>query len=79
MKWELRLSQRAVRGLYGLDRQLVPNVWAALRRLAEEPVMAHLQASEDDPSLYWFAIEGDVTVWLEILDERHAIRIVKIE
>jgi hypothetical protein len=79
VRWELRLSQKAVGGLYTIDRELVPNVWAALRELAEEPAAANLQASEDDPSVYWLAVEGDVTIWLEILDERHAILIVKIE
>jgi hypothetical protein len=67
-----------VRGLYGLDRlcsQCLVNVASSGRRTSH----GHLQASEDDPSVYWLAIEGDVTVWLEILDERYAIRIVKIE
>lgn len=78
VRWELRLSPNAVSGLHALDRSLVPKVWAALRELAEEPVIANLNPSEDDPSLYWLAIEGDVTSWLEILDEEHAILVVKI-
>ncbi len=78
MRWELRLSQKAVSGLYSIDRSLVPTLWAVLRTLAEEPELANLQVSEADPSIYWLAVEGDITVWLEILDEQHAILIVKI-
>jgi hypothetical protein len=79
VRWELRLSRKAVSGLYAIDRHLVANVWAVLRELAEEPAVANLQRSDEDPSLYWLAVEGDVTIWVEILDERHAISIVKIE
>jgi mRNA-degrading endonuclease RelE of RelBE toxin-antitoxin system len=79
VKWELRLSREAIAVLYRLERTIVRNVSAALEELAEDPVLANLQADEDDPSLYWLAVEGDVTIRLEILDERHAIRIVKID
>ena len=79
MRWEIRLSRQAVAALYRLERGIVRNVSAALEALAEEPVLANLQADEDDPSLYWLAVEGDVTIWLEILDENHAVRIVKID
>ena len=78
MKWALRLSAQAVHNLYELDRALVRNVWATLHALAEEPNNPYLQVDEDDSSLYWLAVEGDITVWVEIVDEQHAIRVVKI-
>ena len=78
MKWGFRLNQNAVRGLYQLDRELVGNIWAALHKLAIDPDAASLQTDEDDPSLYWIAVEGDFTVWFELFDEQHVIRVVKI-
>jgi mRNA-degrading endonuclease RelE of RelBE toxin-antitoxin system len=79
MRWELRLSREAISTLYRLERAIARNVSAALEELADDPTLVNLQATEDDPSLYWLAVEGDVTIRLEILDERHAIRIVKID
>ncbi|MCE7985544.1 MAG: hypothetical protein DYG89_30585 [Caldilinea sp. CFX5] len=79
MRWELRLSREAIAALYRLDRNIARNVSAALDEMSIDPALANLQADEDDPSLYWLAVEGDVTIRLEILDERHAIRIVRID
>lgn len=79
MRWELRLSRGAIAALYRLERAITRNVSAALEELADDPALVNLQADEDDPSLYWLAVEGDVTIRLEILDEHHAIRIVKID
>jgi hypothetical protein len=79
VRWELRFRRKAVQSLYTIDRALVANVWAALRALSEDPDDADLQPDEDDPSLFWLADEGDVTIWLEIHDEGHSILIVKIE
>lgn len=79
MRWELRFRRKAVQSLYAIDRALVANVWAALRALSEDPDDANLQPDEDDPSLFWLAVEGDVAIWLEIHDEGHLILIVKIE
>lgn len=78
MRWELRLSREAIAALYRLERTIARNVSTALEELADDPALVNLQADEDDPSLYWLAVEGDVTIHLEILDERHAIRIIKI-
>ena len=68
MRWEIRLSRQAVAALYRLERGIVRNVSAALEALAEEPVLANLQTDEYDPSLYWLAVEGDVTIWLNLVD-----------
>ncbi len=78
MTWAFRLNQNAVRGLYQLDRELVGNIWTALHKLAIDPDSANLQTDEVDPSLYWIAVEGDFTVWFELLDEQHVICVVKI-
>jgi hypothetical protein len=79
MRWELWFSQKAVVGLYNVERSFVANVWAALRDLAEDPSSVNLHASGSDPSLFWLALDGDVTIWFEIIDERHAILVVNIE
>jgi hypothetical protein len=78
MRWEIRLSQEAVAGLYKVERSLVANVWNTLRSIAEDLKNVNLQASEEDPSEYWVAVEGDIILWLEILDEDHAIRLLEI-
>ena len=78
MKWEIRLSKEAVSQMYRIERRLVPNLWAALHTLAEDPDKNHFQPTEEDPSRYWIGIDGDVVVTFEILDENHAIRVLKI-
>ena len=78
MRWELCLSRAAIAVLYRMERGVARNVSVALDELAVTPTLVNLQVDEDDPSLYWLAVEGDVTIWLEIIDERHAIRITKI-
>ena len=79
MRWDLWFSQKAVVGLYNVDRSLVANVWAALGQLADDPSAVSLHASSADPSLFWLAVDGDITIWIEIIDERHAILIARIE
>ncbi len=79
MRWGIRLTKQAVKELYALERFLVPNVWAVLRELIENPGEANLQPYEEDPSLYWLAVEGDVSVFVEIIDEEHTVVVVRIE
>ena len=79
MKWEIRLSKEAVAQMYRIERRLVPNLWATLHALAEDPDKNHFQPTEEDPSRYWIAVDGDLVVSFEILDEVHAIRVLKIE
>ena len=79
MKWELRMSREAIASLYRLERTMASLVSAALDALAEDPIAANLQPDDEDPSCYWIAVDGDYTIWFEILDERHAIRVIEIE
>ena len=79
MRWGIRLTKRAVKELYALERVLVPNVWAVLRALLEDPDAANIQTDEDDPSLYWLAVEGDIAVFFEIVDEQKTIVVIRIE
>lgn len=79
MRWGLHLTKRAVKELYALDRMLVPNVWKVLRTLIEDPNAANLQTDEDDPSLYWLAVEGDVAIFFEIIDEDKTVIVIRIE
>lgn len=62
--------------MYKIDRSLVSNLWAALNALAEDPDRNHFQPTEEDPSRYWIGIDGDIVVTFEILDEKHAIRVL---
>lgn len=78
MRWGLRLDRAAVQDLYKLDRQFVPMIWAALHALAEAPDSSNLQPDEDDPSVYWIAVEGDSVIHFEILDSEHVIRVLRI-
>jgi hypothetical protein len=77
--WGLHFDWAAVQDLYQIDRRFVRLVWAALDSLAANPDVANLQADEDDPSVYWIAIEGDVVIHFEILDSEHVIRVLKIK
>ena len=79
MKWELRLSRETVEQLYKIDRRLVANLWATLNALAKNPDKNYFQPTEADPSRYWIGIDGDLVISFEILDEIHAIRLLKIE
>lgn len=79
MKWLLRFSPEAVAGLRRVERNLVGNVRLVLDALAEDPTVLPFQPAPDDPSVYWVAVPGDYTVWFEILDEEHAIRILEIK
>lgn len=79
MKWAVRMTRTAMAAFYQIERGIARNVSSAIDSLAENPEVTNIQPSDDDPSVYWIAVEGDVTVWFEILDEDHAIRIVKIE
>ncbi len=79
MKWSLRFSPEAVAALRRVERSFVGNVWVVLDALEEDHASVPFQSTEDDPSIYWAAAPGDYTVWFEILDEEHAIRVLDIE
>ena len=79
MKWSIHISREAVTQMHTIDRQLMPNLWAALHELAEDPDKNHFQPTEEDPSRYWIGIDGDVVVTFEIIDEKHVIRVLQID
>ncbi len=79
MRWGIRLDRAAVQDLYKVERRFVPLIWAALSALAESPDSNNMQPDEDDPSVYWLAIEGDSVIHFEILDSEHVIRVLSIK
>lgn len=79
MKWELRMTPAAIKGLYAVNRRFVRNVSSLLDTLAEDFTTLNLQVDEDDPSVYWLPVEGDYTIFFEILDSEYAIRILTIK
>lgn len=68
----------AIAALRKIDRQFMPAVWQTLDRLVEDSDALPLQPDEDNPSFYWLAIEGDIIIRFEILDEQHAICLLDI-
>ena len=79
MKWGLRLDRAAVQDLYKIGQPFVALIWVALNALTETPDSNNLQPDEDDPSVYWVAIEGDFVIHFEILDAEHVIRVLRIK
>lgn len=73
------MSREAIASLYQLERSMAAMISDALDTLAEDPTAANLQPDDEDPSRYWISVDGDFTIWFEILDERHAIRVIEIE
>lgn len=47
--------------------------------LRDNPDMVTCRADAFDPSIFGVTVAGDITIWFEILDEQHAIRILDIE
>jgi hypothetical protein len=78
VKRTLFIMPGAVAALRKIDRRFMPAVWQTLDRLVEEPDAMPLQPDEDDPSFYWLALEGDIIIRFEILDEKHAICVLDI-
>jgi hypothetical protein len=62
-----------------IDRQFVAEVWATIDALRENPDAIPYRSRADDPSVFGITVTGDITIWFEILDEQHAIRILDIE
>ncbi len=62
-----------------IDRQFVRQVWAVIDALRDDPDELTYRIDSSDPSIYGVTVSGDVTIWFEILDEQHAIRILDIE
>ena len=54
-------------------------VWETIDSLLENPDLVSYRSDTKDPSLYGVTVTGDITIWFEILDEQHAIRVLDIE
>ena len=79
MRWAPHYSREAVDALYHrVEREHVKAIRQAIQALIADPTAAPMQSSEEDPSVYWIAVPGDVIVYFEIIDERHIVRIVDL-
>ena len=79
MKRTLFFAPAAVLALRTSDRQFVRQIWAAIEALRDNPDTLTISADTLDPSVFGLTVSGDVTIWFEILDEQHAIRVLSIE
>ena len=62
-----------------IDRRFVTNLWAIIDALLDNPATVNYRSDPEDPSLFGVTVAGDITIWFEILDEQHAIRVLDIE
>jgi len=79
VKRTLYFAPTATAALRMIDRQLVQRVWSVIEALRDDPDALTYRIDSFDPSVYGVTVSGDVTIWFEILDEQHAIRILDIE
>ena len=79
MKRTIYFSPIATAALRLLDRRIVRKLWTVIELLRDDPGSLEYRANSLDPSVYGITVSGDVTIWFEILDEQHAIRILDIE
>lgn len=79
MKRTLYFAPTATMALRMIDRRLVHQVWSMIDALRDNPDMVTCRADAFDPSIFGVTVAGDITIWFEILDEQHAIRILDIE
>jgi hypothetical protein len=79
VKRTLYFAPLATAALRQIDRRLVAQVWAILDALLEDPDSVTYRSDPSDPSVYGVSVAGDLTIWFEILDEQHAIRVLDIE
>lgn len=79
MKRTLYFSPSATAALRQIDRRFVRKLWEVIDNLLENPDLVHYHSDTQDPSLYGVTVTGDITIWFEIFDEQHAIRVLDIE
>jgi hypothetical protein len=79
VKRTLFFAPAAVLALRTFDRQIVRQIWAAIEALRDNPDTLTITSDTLDPSVFALTVSGDVTIWFEILDEQHAIRVLSIE
>lgn len=79
MRRTLYFAPTAITALRMIDRRLVRQVWSVIEALRDDPDALTYRTDSFDPSIYGVTAPGDVTIWFEIVDEQHAIRILDIE
>ncbi len=79
MKRTLYFAPLATAVLRQIDRRFVANVWAMIDALLDNPDAVNYRSDPEDPSLFGVTVAGDITIWFEILDGQHAIRVLDIE
>jgi hypothetical protein len=79
VKRTLYFAPLATAMLRRIDQCFVIKVWETIDNLLENPDQISYRSDQQDPSLYGVTIPGDITIWFEILDEQHAIRILDVE
>jgi len=79
VKRTLYFAPTATTALRMIDRRLVRQVWSVIDSLRDDPDALNYRTDSFDPTICGITVSGDVTIWFEILDEQHAIRILDIE
>jgi len=79
LKRTLYFAPQATGALRQIDRRLVVRVWATIDALLENPGNVDYRSDGEDPSLFGVTVVDDRTIWFEILDEQHALRVLDIE
>jgi hypothetical protein len=79
VKRTLYFAPLATAALRQVDCRFVAQIWANFDALLAHPDTVNYRSDKDDPSVFGITIAGDMTIWFEILDERHAIRVLDIE
>ncbi len=75
----LYFAPEATTALRHIDRARVARVRNVIRQLTETPEALDYWPHPRDPSVYGVSVDEQITVWFEILDEQHAIRVLTIE
>jgi len=79
LKRTLYFAAQATAALRQIDRRLVVSVWTTIDALLENPASVDYRSDVEDPSLFGVTVAGDITIWFEILDKQHALRVLDIE
>ncbi len=78
MRWALHFDRDAVQAMYKIPREIWIEAKTVIWALEDNPLPTNMQVSDEDPSKYWVALPGDFTVWYEIVDEEHVVRVLNI-
>ena len=79
MRWTLYVTNAASLAMrQKVERQFMADIWRVFDHLLEDPDAVSLQATEVDPSVFWFALPGDHVALVEIVDEKRIVRLLEI-